>query len=75
MILNKLAAGASYRVLAGGYNISKATIQNRKKWLEKKVVTTRKSKIDQANEAERAYFLEQLQGCQQEISMFDFYQN
>ncbi|PSJ79707.1 hypothetical protein C7N83_10590 [Neisseria iguanae] len=36
MILNKLAASASYRALAGGYNISKATIQNQKKRLEKK---------------------------------------
>ncbi|WP_281256785.1 hypothetical protein [Neisseria iguanae] len=38
MILNKLAAGASYRALAGGDSISKATIQNRKKRLEKKLL-------------------------------------
>ncbi|MFB2539588.1 MULTISPECIES: IS630 transposase-related protein [unclassified Acinetobacter] len=46
MILAKLESGIPYRALASEYNISKSTIQNWKKQPERKVVTTRKSKID-----------------------------
>lgn len=46
MILSKLEAGASHRVLAHEYNISKTTIQNWKKQPKRKVVTTRKLKKD-----------------------------
>ena len=46
MILAKLEAGTTYRALASEYKISKTTIQNWKKRPERKVVTTRKTKID-----------------------------
>lgn len=46
MILGKLEAGKSYRELASEYNLSKTTIQNWKNQPERKVVKTRKSKID-----------------------------
>lgn len=46
MILGKLEAGVTYRELAREYNISKTTIQNWKRQPERKIVKTRKSKID-----------------------------
>lgn len=46
MILSKLESGATYRALESEYSISKTTIQNWKKRPERKVVKTRKSKID-----------------------------
>lgn len=46
MILSKLEAGTTYRELASEYNISTRTIQNWKKQPERKIVTTRKGKID-----------------------------
>ncbi|UOO81380.1 IS630 transposase-related protein [Uruburuella testudinis] len=46
MILAKLESGETYRALAAEFNISKSTIQNWKKQPERKIVTTRHSKID-----------------------------
>ncbi|WP_211296672.1 hypothetical protein, partial [Neisseria iguanae] len=45
MILNKLAAGASYRVWPVGTTSAKPPYKTRKNGWRKKVVTTRKSKI------------------------------
>lgn len=46
MILAKLESGITYRTLEQEFNISKTTIQNWKKQLKRKIVTTCKGKID-----------------------------
>ena len=48
MILDKHEAGRSIRSLAQEFNISTRTLQNWKKQPERKVVKTRKGKIDMA---------------------------
>ena len=48
MILDKHEAGRSIRSLAQQFNISTRTLQNWKKQPERKVVKTRKGKIDMA---------------------------
>lgn len=48
MILDKHKAGRSIRSLAQEFNISTRTLQNWKKQPERKVVKTRKGKIDMA---------------------------
>lgn len=46
MILAKLESGTAYRELAKEFKISTRTIQNWKKQPERKIVSTRKGKID-----------------------------